>query len=84
MKVEPRSVKEAMSTSEKDNWLEAIEKEMDSLEKNDVWELIELPEGRQPVGSKWVFKTKMDANGKIECYKARLVAQDLSQKFDSD
>ena len=81
MKVEPRNVKKAMSTPEKDNWLEAMQKEMESLEKNDVWELTELPEGRQPVG---MFKTKMDANGKIERYKARLLAQGFSQKFGSD
>ena len=68
VKVEPRNVKE----EEKDNWLEAMQKEMESLEKNDVWEPKELPEGRQPDGSKWVFKTKMDANGKIERGQARL------------
>ena len=44
----------------------------------------ELPEGREPVGSKWVFKTKVNADGKIECYKARLVAQGFSQRFGSD
>ena len=68
VKVEPRNVKE----EEKDNLLEAMQKEMESLEKNDVWEPTELPEGRQPDGSKWVFKTKMDANGKIERGQARL------------
>ena len=72
VKVEPINVKEEMSTPEKDNWLEAMQKEMESLEKNDVWELTELPEGRQPDGSKWVFKTKMDANGKIERGQAHL------------
>ncbi len=61
-----------------------MQREMDSLEENDVWELTELPEGRCPVGSKWVFKTKIDADGKIECYKARLVAQGFSQKLGND
>ena len=47
-----------------------------------MWDLVELPDGRQPVGSKWVFKT--DAGGKFEHYKARLVAQGFSQKYGSD
>ena len=61
-----------------------MKKEMNSLEENDVCELVELPAGRKPVGSKWVFKTKTNADGKIERYKARLVAQGFSQKFGSD
>ena len=81
---EPRNVEEAMNTPEKNHWLEAMQKEMDSLKQNDVWELVALPEGRKPVGSKWVFKTKLNADGKIERYKARLVAQGFSQIFGSD
>ena len=82
--VEPSSVQEAMSSREKPQWREAMQKEMHSLEVNCVWELTELPEGRQPVGCKWVFKTKTDADGKIERYKARLVAQGFSQRFGCD
>ena len=84
MKPEPNTVDEVMSSSEKNHWLKAMEKEMESLDGNDVWELVELPEGQNPVGSKWVFKTKTNADGKIERYKARLVAQGFSQKFGSD
>ena len=73
-----------MSTPEKDLWLNAMKKEMQSLEDNDVWKLVELPQDRSPVGSKWVFKTKANADGKIERYKARLVAQGFSQIFGSD
>ncbi len=73
-----------MSTPEKDHWINAMTKEKESLDTNCVWNLVELPEGRKPVGSKWVFKTKTNADGKIERYKARLVAQGFSQKFGSD
>ena len=61
-----------------------MEKEMKSLEENDVWELVELPSGRKPVGSKWVFKVKTDEDGNVERYKARLVAQGFTQKFGTD
>ena len=57
---------------------------MKSLHDNDVWELVELPENRKPVGSKWVFKAKTDADGHVERQKARLVAQGFSQKFGTD
>ena len=80
----PSTVEEVLSSPEKDCWLEAMEKEMSSVQENDVWELVDLPEGRKPVGSKWVFKAKTNADGHIERYKARLVAQGFSQKFGSD
>ena len=57
---------------------------MKSLRENDVWDLEELPSSRSPVGSKWVFKLKTGADGSVERYKARLVAQGFSQKFGTD
>ena len=45
---------------------------------------MELPPNRRVIGSKWVFKRKVDANGAVERYKARLVAQGCTQKFGLD
>lgn len=56
---------------------------MKSLKENDVWELMELPKGRKIVESKWVYKLKTGADGSIDCYKARLVAQGFMQKYDT-
>eukprot|EP00253_Pinus_taeda_P011706 PITA_11706 len=53
--------------------------EMESLHKNEAWDLVEFPAGRKPIGSKWVFKKKTDAKGKVEKYKAWLVAKGYSQ-----
>eukprot|EP00253_Pinus_taeda_P010412 PITA_10412 len=50
--------------------------EMASLHKNESWDLVELLVGRKPIGSKWVFKKKTNAEGKVEKYKARLVAKE--------
>ena len=61
-----------------------MNKEMESLYKNDVWELVELPKDRKAVGSKWVFKLKTDSNGSVERHKARLVAQGFAQKHGLD
>ena len=81
---EPETVKEALQSSEKKQWKEAMEREMDSIHTNDVWDLVELPPDRKTVGSKWVFKRKITADGSIERHKARLVAQGFSQKKGLD
>ncbi len=53
---------------------------MKSLYLNDVWELMEPPEDRKIIGSKWIFRKKVDTSGTVSRYKARLVAQGCSQK----
>ena len=81
---EPTTLEEASESSDKEKWFEAMGKEMKSLDDNKVWFLTELPEGRTPVGSKWVFKVKIGVDGSVERYKPRLVAQGFSQKFGTD
>eukprot|EP00253_Pinus_taeda_P005419 PITA_05419 len=53
--------------------------EMASLQKTEAWDLVELPSGRNPIASKWVFKKKTDVEGKVDKYKAWLVAKGYSQ-----
>jgi len=77
---EPTTVAEAVARQGKEKWLNAMNDEMDSLHANDVWDLVELPKGHREIGSKWVFKLKANAEGTVERYKARLVAQGSSQK----
>ena len=76
---EPRSVKEVVNSKECKLWKNAMVEEMEALDKNKAWDLVELPDGRKPIGSKWVFKKKLNAAGKVEKYKARLVAKGYSQ-----
>eukprot|EP00253_Pinus_taeda_P007154 PITA_07154 len=73
------TVKEAVNSEDGKLWKEAMVDEMASLHKNEAWDLVELPAGRKPIGSKWVFKKKTNAEGKVEKYKARLVAKGYSQ-----
>ena len=53
--------------------------EMDSLDKNEAWDLVELPNGRKNVSSKWVFKKKLNVVGKVKMYKAWLVEKGYSE-----
>ncbi|GJV97484.1 ribonuclease H-like domain, reverse transcriptase, RNA-dependent DNA polymerase [Tanacetum coccineum] len=78
---EPRNYKEA-STDKK--WIEAMEIELDSINKNNTWTLTTLPPDQKAIGLKWVYKTKRDAKGKIIKYKARLVAKGYVQEQGID
>ena len=52
--------------------------------KNQAWDLVEFSVGRKPIGSKWVFKKKTNAEGKVKKYKARLVEKGYSQVLGID
>ena len=56
-------------------WKEAVDEEMSSIMKNNVWVLFDLPPGSKPLGCKWIFKKKMKVDGTIDKVKARLVIQ---------
>eukprot|EP00253_Pinus_taeda_P032832 PITA_32832 len=75
MNDDPRIVKEAIDSEDGKLWKEAMVDEIASLHKNEAWDLVELPVGRKPIGSKWVFKKKTNVEGKVEKHKARLVAK---------
>ena len=53
---EPMLAAEAQSSPEKKAWEKAMESEMESLKQNEVSDLVELPHGKNTIGSKWVFK----------------------------
>ena len=55
-------------------WQAAMKEEFSSLQKNNIWELVDIPPGRKLVQCKWVYKTKFAADGSPLKYKARLVA----------
>lgn len=65
-------------------WVEAMQQEIKAPEDNDTWAVVDLPKGKNVVGSKWVYKIKYKANGEIERFKARLVAKGYSQKEGLD
>ena len=56
-----------------------MEDEIESLRKNDTWDLVALPDGRRTIGSKWIFKREKNVAGHVEKFKARLVAKGYSQ-----
>lgn len=62
----------------------ACKNEIFSIDKNNTWDLVELPLGVKPVGLKWVFKIKRNADETISKCKARLIAQGYVPKHGID
>jgi Reverse transcriptase (RNA-dependent DNA polymerase) len=83
-KLEPKLLKEALDLPDSEKWKNAMQEELDAINENEPWELVDLPLGRKAVGSKYVFKLKRDEQENIIRYKARLVAQGFSQKYGVD
>src|SRR3954469_9806611 len=82
---EPSSYREAISGSDADQWIGAMDEEIESLRKNQTWQLVSLPEGQKVVNCKWVFKKKKGIAGvKAPRYKARLVAKGFTQRQGID
>ncbi|MCO5560344.1 hypothetical protein L7F22_013956 [Adiantum nelumboides] len=61
-----------------------MQQEIDSIHKNHTWDLVDLPTGKKPIGTKWVFKVKIKQDGTIDRYKARLVAKGYAQQKGID
>ena len=76
---EPTNYKEAMMSLDSDKWLEAMKSEIGSIYKNKVWTLVDLPDDRQAIENKWIFKRKTDADSSVTIYKAQIVAKSFRQ-----
>src|SRR5580658_2869541 len=71
---DPTSVRDARSRSDWPRWKEAMDREMEALERSSTWHTIKQLQGKNVISCKWVFKLKRKADGSIDKYKARLVA----------
>uniref|UniRef100_A0A2N9J4G7 Reverse transcriptase Ty1/copia-type domain-containing protein n=1 Tax=Fagus sylvatica TaxID=28930 RepID=A0A2N9J4G7_FAGSY len=79
--IEPQTVEQCRRRNDWPKWKEAIQAELNSLLKREVFgPIVQTPEGVMPVGYKWVFVRKRNEKNEIIRYKARLVAQGFSQR----
>ena len=58
-----------------EQWVKAMEEELDQIEKNETWELVPRPSNKNVIGTKWVFRNKMNEYGQVIRNKARLVCK---------
>ena len=81
---EPASYQETISSPDSNRWLEAMKFEMQSMYDNQVWTLIDPPNGLKTIGCKWVFKKKTNMDGNVHTFKAQLVAKGFKQTHGVD
>ncbi|GJX42450.1 putative ribonuclease H-like domain-containing protein [Tanacetum coccineum] len=79
--IEPTSISKALSDS---SWVEAMQEELLQFKLQQVWILMDLPNGKMDIGTKWVFRNKKDERGIVIRNKARLVAQGHRQEEGID
>ncbi|GJS70995.1 ribonuclease H-like domain-containing protein [Tanacetum coccineum] len=79
--IEPTSIAKALSDS---SWVEAMQEELLQFKLQQVWKLVDLPNGKRAIGTKWVFRNKKDERGIVIRNKARLVAQGHRQEEGID
>ena len=77
---DPNTYKQAMKLPDAAAWVEACAAEVASLLENKVFEVVARPAEKTVITSKWVFKRKKGLSGKVEKYKARLVARGFMQE----
>ena len=84
VEADPINFHQAMLNSNSKKWIDAMNEEQMSMQDNQVWDLVPLPEGKKPIGCKQIFKTKKDSEDNVERYKARLVAKGFIQREGID
>ena len=77
---DPLSFKHVMKDYDKEEWLKAMNLEMESMYSNSVCELVDLPDEIKHIGCKWIYKRKRGVDRKVETFKVRLVAKGYTQK----
>jgi Reverse transcriptase (RNA-dependent DNA polymerase) len=73
---EPANFSEAIKDK---NWNSAMTEEIESIQDNKIWSLVQSVQGQKAIGLKWVFKLKKDSEDRIVKHKARLVAKGYVQ-----
>lgn len=77
----PETYAAAIKSKQSENWKQAMDEELNALEENKTWTLVEKPEHGTIISNRWVFRIKEDSQGK-EIYKARLVARGFEQDIN--
>ena len=78
---EPKKVEDALDDPD---WVIAMQEELNQFERQKVWKLVPRPKGKSVIGTRWVFRNKLDEDGIVTRNKARLVAKGYSQEEGID
>ena len=61
-----------------------MDEELEQIEKNNTWELVPRPKYKNVIGTKWIFKNKLNENGEVIRNKARIVYKGYAQQEGID
>ncbi|GJT15178.1 retrovirus-related pol polyprotein from transposon TNT 1-94 [Tanacetum coccineum] len=75
--LEPKNVNEALGD---ESWIVSMQEELNQFVANDIWELVPQPRNMTIIGTKWVFRNKLDENGIVSQNKARYI-KEMLKKF---
>eukprot|EP00253_Pinus_taeda_P031152 PITA_31152 len=75
--IKPQNLNEACRD---ECWVKAMNEELEKIEKNNTWELVPRPHDNNIIGTKWIFKNKLNENGEVIRNKARLVSKGYAQQ----
>lgn len=78
LKIPPTTYNEAIKCPDKEEWMAAMTKKLQTMKDMAVYKVLKLPEGKKAIGCQWILEVKEDNKGGL-VYKARLVAQGFSQ-----
>ena len=78
---EPKSVRDALEDVE---WSKVMEEEIEQIQKNKIWSLVPRPKDKNVIGTKWVFRNKLDENGEVTRNKEILVCKGYAQEEGID
>lgn len=81
---EPQNYEEAVNGPDRQAWKEAIQAELAAHSENKTWSVTKRPKTGTMLTAKWVFKRKRDSAGRVDRYKARLVARGFEQRAGID
>ena len=82
--ITPTTRKQAMKCPQKELWIEAEKKEIESIQRKEVLQPAKLPRGKKLIRTKWLYRVKYGAGGEMKSYKARHVACGYAQIFGVD
>ena len=81
---DPISYNEALKDVNVQEWLNAMNREMEAMYSNSVWTLVEAPKRVKSIRCKWIYTRKKGSDRKVETFKTRLVVKGYTQKEGID
>jgi hypothetical protein len=70
---------EFSQANQDDHWFKDMNEELDQIENNETWDIVSRPKEKNVIGTKWVFRNKLNEDGQIVINKARLICKGYAQ-----